>query len=81
VIFYRNIPNLHNRYKSAERKISQKNPEYMLNWMHWNHTWQTCPLQGPYQVLLLFIPTVLRSRWLLLLKIEILTAATWQEVV
>jgi hypothetical protein len=28
-------------------------------------------LQGPYQVLLLFVPTALRSRWLLLLKIEI----------
>jgi hypothetical protein len=26
VIFYQNMPNLHNRYKSAERKISQKNP-------------------------------------------------------
>jgi hypothetical protein len=23
VIFYQNMPNLHNRYKSAERKISQ----------------------------------------------------------
>jgi hypothetical protein len=23
VIFYQNLPNLHNRYKSAERKISQ----------------------------------------------------------
>jgi hypothetical protein len=32
VIFYQNTPNLHNRYKSAERKISQKNPEYMLNY-------------------------------------------------
>jgi hypothetical protein len=32
VIFYPNMPNLHNRYKSAERKISQKNPEYMLNY-------------------------------------------------
>ena len=30
VIFYQNMPNLHNRYKSAERKISQKNPKYML---------------------------------------------------
>ena len=30
-IFYQNRPNLHNRHKSAERKISQKNPEYMLN--------------------------------------------------
>ena len=26
------MPNLHNRYKSTERKISQKNPEYMLNY-------------------------------------------------
>ena len=26
VIFYQNMPNLHNRYKSAERKSSQKNP-------------------------------------------------------
>ena len=25
VIFYQNMPNLHNRYKSVERKISQKN--------------------------------------------------------
>jgi hypothetical protein len=24
VIFYQNMPNLHNRYKSAERKIAQK---------------------------------------------------------
>jgi hypothetical protein len=32
VIFYQNMPNLHNRYKSAERKISQKNPEHMLNY-------------------------------------------------
>jgi hypothetical protein len=32
VIFYQNMPNLHNRYKSAEKKISQKNPEYMLNY-------------------------------------------------
>ena len=30
VIFYQNMPNLHNRYKSAERKISQKNPEYYV---------------------------------------------------
>ena len=32
VIFYQNMPNLHNLYKSAERKIPQKNPEYMLNY-------------------------------------------------
>ena len=32
VIFYQNMPNLHNRYKSVERNISQKNPEYMLNY-------------------------------------------------
>jgi hypothetical protein len=32
VIFYQNMPNLHNLYKSAERKISQKNPKHMLNY-------------------------------------------------
>jgi hypothetical protein len=32
VIFYQNMPNLHNLYKSAERKISQKNPEHMLDY-------------------------------------------------
>ena len=32
VIFYQNMPNLPNLYISAERKISQKNPEYMLNY-------------------------------------------------
>jgi hypothetical protein len=32
VIFYQNMPNLHNRYISAKSKISQKNPEYMLNY-------------------------------------------------
>jgi hypothetical protein len=26
-IFYQNMPKLHNRYKSAERKISNKNPK------------------------------------------------------
>ena len=31
VIFYQNMPNLHNRYKSVERNISQKNLVYMLN--------------------------------------------------
>ena len=25
-IFFQNMPNLHNRYKSAERKSTQKNP-------------------------------------------------------
>ena len=33
VIFYQNMPNLHNWYKSAERKISHKNPEYMYRYM------------------------------------------------
>ena len=32
VIFYQNIPNWHNRYKSVERKISQKNLEYTLKY-------------------------------------------------
>jgi hypothetical protein len=29
VIFYQNMPNLHNLYKLAERKIPQKNSDYM----------------------------------------------------
>ena len=29
---YKLVKNVHNRYKSAERKISQKNPDYMLNY-------------------------------------------------
>jgi hypothetical protein len=33
VIFYQNMPNLHNRYKSAERKIPNKNHEHMLNYL------------------------------------------------
>jgi hypothetical protein len=30
VIFSQNMPNLHNRYKLVERKISHKNPEYYV---------------------------------------------------
>ena len=30
VIFYQNMPNLHNRYISAERKISQKKVKLLL---------------------------------------------------
>jgi hypothetical protein len=32
VIFYQNMPNWHNRYKSAERKISHINTEHLLNY-------------------------------------------------
>ena len=32
MIFYQTMSNLHNRYKSAERKISKKQPEHMLNY-------------------------------------------------
>jgi hypothetical protein len=32
VIFYQNMPNLHNLYKSAEIQISNKNHEHMLNY-------------------------------------------------
>jgi hypothetical protein len=30
VVFYQNMSNLYNQYKWVERKISQRNPEYML---------------------------------------------------
>jgi hypothetical protein len=36
VIFYQNMPNLHNWYKLAERKITQKNLEYRLNYTHFH---------------------------------------------
>jgi tetrahydromethanopterin S-methyltransferase subunit E len=55
------MPNLHNRYKSAERKISQKNPEYMLNY--------SVPGWVPFKIV--SDSPALHSRWLLLLKIEI----------
>jgi hypothetical protein len=32
VIFYQNMPNLHNRYKSAERKISAIAKEYNVDY-------------------------------------------------
>jgi hypothetical protein len=32
VIFYQNMPNFHNLYKLAERKVPQKNSDYMLNY-------------------------------------------------
>jgi hypothetical protein len=32
VIFYQNMPNLHNTYKAAEQKMLQKNPENMFNY-------------------------------------------------
>jgi hypothetical protein len=38
---------------------------------NWKLSWMIYSLQGPYQVVLLFVPTALRSRLLLLLKIEI----------
>jgi hypothetical protein len=56
VICYQNMPNLHNRYKSDERKISQKNPEYILNYS------LPCRIMSD--------SPALHSRWLLLLKID-----------
>jgi hypothetical protein len=80
VIFYQNMPNLYNQYKSVERKISQKNPEYMLM-----ITFKSSPLKllnqikanlaemvlgwSPFKIL--SDSSALHSKWLLLLKIEI----------
>jgi hypothetical protein len=52
VIFYQNIPNLHNRYKSAERKI-KKNPEHMLN-----YSWP-CSCSSNFSSFLL----ILKQQW------------------
>jgi hypothetical protein len=40
------MPNLHNRYISAERNISQKNPEYMLN--HFWHNFGRGPSKNHF---------------------------------
>jgi hypothetical protein len=58
VIFYQNMPNLHNRYKSAERKISQKNRKYMLNHSYCNQTLVEWSLDGPLPQL---CPVILTS--------------------
>jgi hypothetical protein len=76
------MPNLPNWYKSAERKISQKNPEHMLNKI----TFKSSSLKPLNQIkpnLAGMVPfkivsdsPTLHSRWLLLLKIEISTIRT-----
>ena len=44
--------NLHNRYISAERKISQKNPEYMLNYsLPCSSFWLTLKQQWTIKIL------------------------------
>jgi hypothetical protein len=65
VIFYQNMPNLHNRYKSAERKISQKNPEYMLNYSLPCKLWWNGPWMAPFQICV-WPPTKMATK----LKIE-----------
>jgi hypothetical protein len=61
VIFYQNMPNLHNRSKSAERKISQKNPEYMLNYLlcscskHLSSFWHKLKQQWTIEEISIFI--------------------------
>ena len=67
VIFYQNMPNLHNRYISAERKISQKNPEYMLNyslpcssfWLTLKQQW-TIKISSPLFLFLAWWPSWLK---------------------
>jgi hypothetical protein len=91
VIFYKNMPNLHNRYKSVERKISQTNPEYMLNnsfWTKLNQTWQGWSLGGSLFKFKMDVVTknknffncpllhYYKSKWA-----QIFTAATWKWVV
>jgi hypothetical protein len=44
VILHQHVPSLHNRYKSAERKISQKNPKSLLEWSLDGPLPQLCPV-------------------------------------
>jgi hypothetical protein len=67
------MPNLHNLYKSAERNISQKKTEYMLNLKPLNQIKPTLAGMVLGWVPFKFVSDspALHSRWLLLLKIEI----------
>jgi hypothetical protein len=66
------MPNLHNRYISAERKISQKNPEYMLNYSlpcscgkNLNSFWLTLKQQWTIKISSpLFLLLASRPSWL-----------------
>jgi hypothetical protein len=66
VIFYQNMSNLYNQYKSVERKNSQKNPEYM-NQIKANLAGMVLGW-SPFNIV--SNSPALHSRWLLLLKIE-----------
>jgi RNase P subunit RPR2 len=61
VIFYQNMANLHNRYISAERKISQKKPDFNLllrnHWTNCNQTLVEWSLDGPLSKMCPVIPT------------------------
>ena len=67
VIFYQNMPNLHNRYKSAERKISQKNPEYMLNY--------SLPCSCSYNLSSFWL--ILKQQWTIKISSPLFLFLTW----
>jgi hypothetical protein len=60
VIFYQNMPNLHNRYKSTERKISQKNLKYMFNYWYWHITKQQWTIK---EILFSITAAILNKDW------------------
>jgi hypothetical protein len=68
VIFYQNIPNLHNRYKSTERKIYQKNPEYMLNY--------SLPCSCSYNLSSFWL--ILKQIWTIKILPPLFTIFTWR---
>ena len=45
VIFYQNLPNLHNLYRSAERKIPQKNSDYIQIYHAWEGYLRKIPVE------------------------------------
>jgi hypothetical protein len=49
VIFYQNMPNLHNWYKSSERKISQKNIFSETTGPIATKLWWNGPWMAPFQ--------------------------------
>jgi hypothetical protein len=67
VIFYQNMPNLHNRYISAERKTFKSSPLKPLNQIKPNLAGMV-PEWVPFKIV--SDSPALHSRWPLLLKIE-----------
>jgi hypothetical protein len=75
VIFYQNMPNLHNRYKSAERTISQKRPFHCPSLLSYKSKWAQILTAATWQWVVLhiyraFLWNFLISRFISIMQIR-----------